>query len=179
MFIKIGEGFADSDLYYLQLYLALIDEQIETITTRIENSTDPDSDGLLDLGEDFIGRGFLGIQTYMIKTYPYGNVKKWDAFEEAPFIADGVALAYVINAAANYYKHMEEWGLENIVFRDVDALDKKARLTVEAIMLVCPWSDYTLSNLLAKMTPNGELSFSSLLPQIEEWRSNIANIEKL
>lgn len=173
MFIKVGDDFADGDFCILGKYLDLLDGEISKINNRIGESRDPESDGVLDYGEYLIGQGFVAIQQYINSTYGLTGVEKSEALDIKPYISANLTLVSVLNAGANYWKHLEEWGLREIVVRDCNSLKGNAAKTIRIIEKVTPWDDYTCANLLAEILNGGELRLSSLLPKLCEWRKNL------
>lgn len=177
MYIKVGKEFADGDFNFLKRYLEILDKELHQIIISIKNSSDPDSDGLCDYGEYIIGQGFLAIQTYLNKTYPYTDLKKGYSLNLRPYFKS-VSYANIINAGANYFKHQDEWDIWAVINKDRNALGDQAKRTVEIIEAITPWSDYTLSNLLAELLDNPldliEIKISKILPYVTEWRNNVA-----
>jgi hypothetical protein len=173
MYIKIGKEFADNDLNFLIEMLEHLDIKVKEINNDILLSADPDSDGLCDKGEYYIGAGLSLIQQYISSTYPQLDVDRDHSLKLGDKITDELSYIKAINAGANYWKHQDEWGLINCVTRDINALNKSARYTINTIELLTPWSSYTCSNLLAKLVGANELLLSSLLPHIEHWRTEL------
>ena len=57
----------------------------------------------------------------------------------------------ILNAAANFWKHQDEWEPTALVTRNVDILGDRQRKTIDVIESVTPWSDYTFANLLFEL----------------------------
>jgi len=172
MHIKIGEDFSDCDLKFLRDHLTLLDSRWDEIQKRIDECTDPESAGLFDEGEYLVGMGFTACQQYLSATYGPLGVKKEAALTVGPHHTSGQTYARLLNAAANYWKHMEEWDSIAVIARNVDALKKIQKQTVRIIEFVTPWSDYTCANLLFELTIP-ELRLSSLIPKLEDWRRQL------
>ena len=158
---------------HLSAHVRLLDAEVVRIYSAVKVSRDPVSDGLCDRGEYFIGHGFIAIQVYVITFCAHTGTKKSDALKVAPMVTDDLSLVEVVNAAANYHKHLEEWGLKNIVERNTDELKGSARNTILTIEKLTPWDDYTCSNLLAVLLGSKEFQLSLLLPKILEWQDNL------
>ena len=136
---------------------------------------DPESDGLFEAGEYFIGSGFVAIQRYLTSTYCGLGISQSVAFNVPPIVNRNLKFAEAVNAGANYWKHVEEWigylnkaenvPLKNITLRTLDKLE-----------LATPWDDYTCANLLAVLRNGKELELSALLTEIAEWRNNLVNV---
>lgn len=173
MYFKNGKEFCDYDFYILAEMLEHLDVRVKAINSDISLSSDPDTDGLFDKGEYYIGVGFSLIQRYISSTYPQLNVKKKDALDLGEKIKSDLSYIKVINAGANYWKHEDEWGLMNCIIKDVNLLKGGAKNTINTIELLTPWGSYTCSNLLAVLVGDKEFILSSLLPYLESWRYNL------
>ena len=174
MYVKLDDGYADGDLQLLAKHLEHLDGVLAGLKDKISASRDPDAEGLLDTGEYFIGAGLAAVQRYISATYPYLESKKSDALALPPDAGGEVSVVQAINAGANYWKHLDEWGLRNIVGRDIDSLSRIARQTIETIECLTPWADYTCSNLLAALTGATDCSLSRLMPFVTQWRDNVS-----
>lgn len=197
VFVKVNDSCVDGCFYHLEKFLGMLDHEVSEIVSRIDKSSDPDTDGLCDLGEYFIGYGFVAMQRYFISTYPQVNISKEECLKKGYQLDNSLSLIEVINAGANYWKHEPEWPFcINVDFEGADEndlypitidrsgknLNKNQKRTYEIISQVTPYADYTLSNLLAiileKISADKALSFSPILPFIEEWRNEISHSEK-
>jgi hypothetical protein len=170
--IKIGEDYADSDFALLGRHLNLLDIELSQINAAIASSRDPESDGLCDAGEYFIGHGFIAIQRYLTATRAALGVSPSDAFSLPPMLRGGLSLAAALNAGANYWKHMEEW-IEPLNRSDGVDLKASALKTLQQVETITPWEEYTCANLLAVLLNGQALELSCLLPSIAEWRHNL------
>lgn len=170
--IKIGDDYADVDFALLGRHLKVLDVEISQINAAITSSRDPESDGLCDAGEYFIGHGFIAIQRYLTATRTGLGVSLPDAFNVPPMLQDGLSLVTAINAGANYWKHVEEW-IETLNKSDDADLKGSALKTLQRIETVTPWEEYTCANLLAALLDGQALELSHLLPAIAEWRHNL------
>lgn len=170
--IKIGDECADSDFALLRRHLNLLDIELSQINAAIASSRDPESDGLCDAGEYFVGHGFIAIQRYLTATRTGLGVSQSDAFSVAPMLQGGLSLAAALNAGANYWKHMEEWIEVLNRSGDVD-LKGSAVKTLQQVETVTRWEEYTCVNLLAVLLDGQALELSRLLPAIGEWRQNL------
>ena len=177
--IRVGEDYADGHFSLLRRHLDLLDIELTSINAAIQNSADPDSDGLLDFGEYFIGHGFVAIQRYFTSTYACLSVAQSVALGLPPVVNSNVTFAEAINAGANYWKHVEEWF--GSVNKDENAsLKGYALKTLTKLEMVTAWADYTCANLLASLGDGKALGLlSPLLPQVAEWRSNLLEKSRL
>jgi hypothetical protein len=170
--IRVGDHCWDADLVLLGRHLEILDTELRRINLAIQTSRDPESDGLCEAGEYFIGHGFIAIQRYLTTTRTALRIGASDAYSLPPNVQNGLPLAAVLNAAANYWKHVEEW-VETLNVGKDSELRANALKTLQQIETVTPWADYTCANLLAALLDGKALELSSLLPEIEEWRSNL------
>lgn len=173
MYIKAGNEFGDTDFEFMREFLEHLDVKLLEIMDNISLSPDPDSLGLFDKGEYYIGVGFTVAQSYITSTYPQLEIKKKDAMQAGPLLKNGLTFIEALNSGANFWKHREEWGLNNIVTRNIENLSKQAQKTIKTIEIVTPWSDYTCSNLLAELIGESEFELAALLPFMEEWRNDL------
>jgi hypothetical protein len=185
----VGDDYADGEFTLLSKHLSLLDTELERINIAIKNSRDPDTDGLCDSGEYFIGFGFIAIQQYIASTFPQTGIPKKEALKFPPAIKSDLTVMEALNAGANYWKHYEEWGFHIAISEDVDSIEglKKititrnrdvltkndAKNTLTTIEKITPWADYTCANLLAELLPNKEMKLTPLLTYIVEWRKNL------
>lgn len=68
MYLKVDEGFADRELALLTDLLELLDAKLAGIQDAIASNADPESAGLTDQGEYFIGVGLCAVQQYLVDT---------------------------------------------------------------------------------------------------------------
>jgi hypothetical protein len=172
---KIGDEYADIDFELLSRHLQLLDVEIAEINAAIKKSSDPESDGLFDSGEYFIGNGFVAVQRYLTSTRAGLGISQSVAFSVPPMVKGNVPLAEILNAGANYWKHMEEW-IEVINRPEEEDLKGNALRTLEKLEKVTPWKDYTCANLLAILVEGREFALSPLLSGLAEWRNNLMSL---
>lgn len=166
MYLKIGDEYADGELRLLSDLLNTLDEKVVEINRLISASVDPDSDGLTDRGEYFIGVGFSAMQQYLTDTLTLTGIKKHRAFEIGPRHSDRLTFVAVVNAAANWWKHSAEWVGQPMQ-------NGLAEKTQEIVLEVAGTEDYPLSNVLAKLQNTSEITLSALLPNLVLWRSAV------
>lgn len=171
MYLKIGEEYADAELSNLEELLSLLDEKLRDILERIRRSPDPESDGLLDRGEYFIGVGFCATQQYLVDTLTFTGVDMSRALALGPVDLKGNPVALVLNAAANWWKHSAEWwsrgSIPPIASRTVNIVDTITDGNTE----------YALSNVLAGLLGSHDLSKATLvdlIPKLIVWRNEVA-----
>ncbi len=174
MYIKCEDGFSDSDFEFLRDMFGLLDARFDDLQLHIDESPDPDSMGLFDEGEYLSGMGFVACQRYLASTYGPPGVSKDIAMSLGPKHAGGEPVVRIINAAANYWKHVDEWDPAVVLMRDQQLLlDARQKNTIRIIETVTHWEDYTCFNLLAYLTlPTGP-RFEGLVPILEAWRCEL------
>lgn len=168
--VRIGDEYADADFGFLTRHLRLLDTELSGISDAIRASRDPDSEGLLDAGEYFIGHGLVAIQRYMTTVCAAAGTPKSKALDLDPILASGNSFAAAVNAGANYWKHVEEWYERQSSGREVG---KMATDTIERIEAITPIIDYTCANILTNLRNGDGMDLSPLLPALAEWRSNV------
>ncbi len=138
-------------------HLRLHDRTLDELTGLCRESVDPDGEGILDAVEESIGHGFFYLQRYMIQRKRTAR----NAYTCGPRVGT-LYFAQVINAAANYWKHQDEWP-ENI---------QPGSREHHTLSILCDAGatepDYRLSQLLYVLEPQRTLS--ALLPQVVQWR---------
>lgn len=166
MYLKIGNEYADGELQLLSELLSALDEKLIGINHLIAASVDPESDGLTDRGEYFIGVGLSVMQQYITDTLTLTGIKKDRAVDIGPRHSDSLTFVAIVNAAANWWKHSAEWVGQ-------PAPNKLAEKTREIVLEVANTEDYQLSNVLAKLQGTSEIRLSALLPNLVLWRSAV------
>ena len=151
----------DITLYQLRELLDLIDSKLYEIDECISKSADPDTDGLLDRGEYFIGIGFVAIQHHLNESLIGMEIGKKDAYSLGSIHSSGISSIGVINAAANWWKHESEWFING-------------KGESEIIMEISETREYALSNVLASFSESKCLSLvKNIVPHIEQWTKEL------
>lgn len=183
MYLKFDDGVVDDDLAFLRDLFTLLDARLTNLQKRIDECPDPDGMGLCDEGEYLAGLGFVACQRYLASTYGQHRLKKELALAMGPRHHGGQSFVSIINAVANYWKHVDEWdtttiiasdpdGLNRIILRDPDRLTPIQRKTIKVIDSVTEWSYYTCTNVLFELT-NPVVQFAALIPLLEAWRDQM------
>jgi len=173
MYLKFDADFLDFDLSFLQDLFALLDGRFDDLQQRIEESSDPDGMGLFDIGEYLAGMGFVACQRYLASTYGPNDLAKKAALAIGPYHEGGEPVARILNAAANYWKHEDEWDTNAVIARNADDLKPQQKDTIRIIETVTPWSDYTCVNLLAALSDSKTPRVATLIPFLEAWRKQL------
>ncbi|WP_137820866.1 hypothetical protein [Pseudomonas sp. D(2018)] len=166
---EVEDVLGEYELWLLRDCLSLLDAKLAELSTQIEIAGHPEVDGLADKAEYYAGLGFVAMQRYLTSIQSR-SAFQGDSLRFGASYGGGVFVVEVINAAANYWKHEDEWGLLNIVRRDTSALKYRSRTTVEALEKITPWDAYTCSNIVAALNSDGEVRMLPLLGYLEGWR---------
>ncbi len=166
MYIKVGSEVVDPAYELLSELLYMIDEKLFDISTQITQSIDPESDGLTDKGEYFIGVGFTAIQQYLTETLILTKISKNFALYLGPKYSEKTTYVEIINAAANWWKHEAEWFPEG-------PKRSGSIKNAEVIYAAAQSEQYFLSNLLANLVAPSKPSMCSLLPRLRAWRQSL------
>jgi hypothetical protein len=163
VYIKCSNGYADGDLSLLKDFLELIDTKIAEGDKEFRLTRD---ECAIDAIEYYAGFGFIAIQRYFNSTYPQVMSDKNKALDACPS-----GLMAVLNAGANFAKHSEEWPIDQ-------ELSKREQKTLDTFCC----GDHDLSwhpyiNKLFSLTQS--LSFTNLIPKIEEWRNALEPLQSL
>jgi len=168
MFMIMSDGTIwDDDLNLLAELLVVIDKQLVSILGDWKNHPHPDTlHPRFDRAEHIMGIGFVACQAYVTATRGFLDAKKDIAFSVGPCLGTGQRIVQIVNHAANYWKHHEEWHLEqNSAYADriLDAFD-----------IVMPdHVDYPLSGILTALSDSETLAFTSLVPKLSKWRDEL------
>lgn len=176
----LENGIIDDEIYLLKQALDLYDVKIRDIDDKITRSSDPDSDGFFDLGEYFIGLGFIAIQCYFDAVINQFNLEKKDALSLPPKYEDcDASFAELINAGANHAKHQNEWW--NTWFQGKN-LSSHAMQNCNSILKISrDVVNYPKSIIIAEiLRPQNaeEFTLSRTIPIIEQWRNEIIRYSK-
>lgn len=179
---------ADWDIGLLEKYLQLLDTEISETHSAIRSSRDPETDGLCDTGEYFIGQGFVAMQRYQTSVLGQFWIDKGFDFDQRsekdrlldmpPFCSGGEAIARIIHAAANYWKHSEEWWRIGQDLKSESEVKSSKRLslaetTLARLETVAPLGLYYCSDILAALTETNEPMLTEVVPMIAAWRDEL------
>lgn len=171
MFMINDDEFADGELPKLCELLELLDQKLYVIQALISQSRDPDGDGLCDMGEYFIGVGFVAIQQYLVDTLLFTGLDKRDAFKLGPLHSEGVTFIDLFSSAANWWKHEAEW-------LNKGEVPKIGENTFNHVKTVAESEGYELSKVLASICGSNNLSLAAVVPYLKEWRTAVQEVRK-
>ncbi len=169
MFLKLADGeIFDYDLEFLQELTALIDTNLGQLEARASSLPNPDAFGIYDSAEYIVGVGFVACQGYLTATYGPLQIRKDEALKMGPCHPGGQTVAAVINHAANFWKHHEEWALN-----PNSAAERRTLAALATVAEIDDTDNPLLSTLVSLVTPLPR-RFQALLPQLEAWRNALA-----
>jgi hypothetical protein len=170
MFLTNGDAVCDFDLDFLRQHLAVIDAQLANITEAARGCYDPDQFGMLAEFESVAGLGFVACQRYLSATTGWMKLRKDVALRAGPRHDSGLSVAEIINHAANFWKHEDEWSEH--------APSPQQQRTQAAMQRIgaIP-SDYPLSCVLGEIAV-GDAKFESVTPSLEAWRDALRALVK-
>ncbi|MGD1277274.1 MAG: hypothetical protein ABR964_08630 [Tepidisphaeraceae bacterium] len=168
--IHNGKVVCDWDLEFLGELLALIDKQLDKLYRQAKQSADPDSFGIFDSAEGVIGLGFVACQRYLVATCGSVRIDKKLALVRGARHPSGMTIPEIINHAANYWKHRDEWQLDKS-----PANQNRVRRIWKAFKAVgcAPDLNYPLSCILAKLVAPGPPGFKPIITKLERWRDEL------
>jgi hypothetical protein len=163
----IGGNVYDPDLDLLAELLLVIDRQLASIRSGCNDPEEADALGYFDRGEHVTGLGFVACQAYMTATRGSLCLDKSRALTVGPSHKSGQSVVAIINHAANYWKHHDEWSL--------DPSHANANRIREAFNDVGFPVDghYALSNILAALVDPEPAAFKPLLATLASWRDGL------
>ena len=162
MFLLLEGDVVDLDLGLLVELLEVVDRQIDRIENEITRSPDPDGHGHFDRMETVIGLGFVACQQYINATYPQLVASKPQAIRQPPTLPSGRSVIELINAAANFWKHHDEWPCRN--GKD----EERTRAIIDDT--TSSTADYVMGNVLYELVRPHPLRFGSVVDLLKRWR---------
>ena len=144
----------------------LVDDRLDGLSKLITEDMERDGDsGLIGDSEYLHGIGFTAGQRYITSACGWLKVSKKfkpQALSFGPVLPNGAAYASVVNAAANYWKHSDEW--------DFDRLSDQQRCTrkiIESVgVSISGPEEFVTGSVFYK---TGLKKFSGLIPLLEDW----------
>jgi hypothetical protein len=147
----------------LEELFSLLDIKLSEIEREINNSADPDTDGLLDQSEYYVGIGLVAAQQYLAETATFSGIEKDKSYKLGRRHYTGIPYIKAINSAANYWKHEAEW------WKGIDTLNNSNFKTRNDVGTIAYTEHYQLSNFLFSLSNNKEVKLKYLMPIITEW----------
>jgi hypothetical protein len=151
---------------YKELIL-MLDSKLEAIVDDSNKASDPDSFGYFDSAEHLTGLGFVSLQAFLTAVYGILGVEKKKALSLGPKHTDGNSVAKIVNDAANYWKHNNEWSLEkNSKWREL------IENTFESVGFPID-TDYPLCGILTELSVPKSASFMAIFERLEIWQKSV------
>lgn len=157
----------DFDYSLLSNLLLTIEKEWVSIFESVKVSAEPIVDYLLDNAEYLAGISLVACQRYIVCTYPQSRISRSDAIDIPPKSSSGMAVARLINAGANYWKHAEErhWSEPTTLHEETKKIITAAGLDIE--------TDYMCMDILDAITSASPNPFPKLSNALLEWRTNL------
>lgn len=157
----------EAELQNLAKLISAIDSHLSDICAKSFEVEDADSFGYFDSAEHATGLGLVACQTYMAMVYGTLGVEKRRALNFGPRHPGGLTKVQVINHAANYWKHNNEW-----------ALDRTAthRAAIEQAFESVGFpvgTDYPLSGVLTELANPELASLAVVVSILEAWKAEL------
>lgn len=169
MFLVAGDGsILDFDLQFLRDFVRFLDAHLERLDEEAARVADPDGFGVYDSAEYIIGLGFVACQAYLAAIYGSLQVKKKEALKAGPGHRSGYTIAELVDHAANFWKHHEEWSLNPNAPPQARTLAALAALDIDG-------NEYPLTRALAALVLRTRGRFNALLSHLEAWRDALAS----
>jgi hypothetical protein len=161
----------DPDLDLLAEVLGVIDGQLAVILgdwdVDAQAAEEAEAMGYFDRAEHITGLGFVAYQAYMTATYGYLRIAKPQALIVGPFHKSGQSVFEIINHAANYWKHRDEWHLDKSPGRE-----NRIRDAFEAVGFPIDL-DYPLSGILTELVAPEQPAAKPLVAKLATWRDGL------
>ncbi len=144
-----------------------VDEQKVILEELIAQDMKQEGDsGLFDYADYFAGVGFVAGQRYITSVRGLLKVRKNVAFTIGPEFLPGVSYVSLINAAANHWKHSDEWNFE----KPTDQQEATRAIIERAGVTVGPTELVAYKVFHALKLPG----FKELLPVLTKWSDAVS-----
>ena len=151
----------EAELGNLAKLVSAIDSHLSDICAKsveVENA---------DSAEHATGLGLVACQTYMATVYGTLGVEKRTALKFGPKHLGGLTKVQVINHAANYWKHNNEWALHRTAARQV-AIEQ----AFESIGFPVG-TEYPLAGVLTELANPYPASLAAVVSILQAWKSEM------
>ena len=157
--ISDDEVVYDEALHFLTDLIVVLDEHLEQLGAR--SSWD---ECARDSADHVAGFGFVACQKYITSIAAVCEVGKKEALDLGPTCSAGPSVVSVINAAANMWKHEDEW-------KDpMTRAQERTAGVLDGVLDEGAW-EYAYVNVLYALSP--DMKFSVLLDSLECWREEL------
>lgn len=155
----------DYDMMLLEEILDFIDSRIDSLSAQAIEGQEADS-WLFNRMENLTGLGFTACQTYLTSTFSCASVQKGKALLFGPVLSEKLTEVQLINHAANFWKHSEEWSIKGNPGPKQSLIKGLEEIHYDVK------SEYPISGCLAELT-NGRVRFKDVTEILLEWRDNL------
>lgn len=159
----------DSEITIIGGLVLAIDQQLSEICEKAVATEGADEFGYYDAAEHATGLGLVACQTIIATVCGGLSIEKSTALKLGPLHAGGLTKVQIINHAANYWKHNNEWSRERA--------DKRREAIARAFDSVGfpVGTDYPLCGVLTELAAPEYASLGAVLSVLEEWKSEVVN----
>jgi hypothetical protein len=157
----------EQELENLLKLVYLLDEQLSELSDKSMEAEDADAYGYFDTMEHLVGLAMVISQTYIATVCGAIAVEKRSALKNGPPLPGGKTKVEIINHAANYWKHNNEWGTER---------SGRRRQAIEEAFDSVGFpvgTDYPLSGVLTELSDPMFASLEALVGILQEWKSAV------
>jgi hypothetical protein len=157
----------DSDIAVIGDLVLAIDQKLSEICEKAVANENADEFGYYDAAEHATGLGLVACQTIVATVCGGLGIEKTEALKLGPLHTGGLTKVQIINHAANYWKHNNEWSHEQ--------KDKRREVISRAFDSVGfpVGTDYPLSGVLTELAAPEYASLGAVLTVLAEWRSKV------
>lgn len=147
--------------------ILVLDDQLEKLSSRSIDNEEADAFGYFDTMEHLTGLAMVAAQTYFATVCGAIRLEKRLALAEGPVHRSGKAKTEIINHAANYWKHNNEWGTERT--------NRRRKAIEEAFDSVGfpVGTDYPLSGVLTELCEPQFASLKVVTDILRQWKSEV------
>ena len=163
----------EAELGNLAKLVSAIDSHLSDICARSVEVEDPESFGYFDSAEHATGLGLVACQTYIATVYGTLGIEKRRALNFGPKHLGGLTKVQIVNHAANYWKHNNEWALDRTAARQV-AIEQ----AFESVGFPVG-ADYPLSGVLTELANPHPVSLAAVVSILEAWKAELYKAAEL
>lgn len=167
MILFIDNEIVDPELELLADLYEFLDGKLGRLCDESVLCKDAESSGYYDQIEYLTGFGLIALQTYLTETSASAGLQKHETFDLGPKTASGVSKIRILNAAANFWKHREEW-----IFKGGENRAEAVNTLFEEVGY-STGTDYPISGVLTELLTPLEVRFSNLLVSVRAWRDDL------
>jgi len=157
----------DYEIAIISGLVIAIDKQLSEICETAVATGGADDFGYYDAAEHATGIGLVACETVIATVCGGLGIEKSTALKLGPMHAGGLTKVQIINHAANYWKHNNEWSHER-----TDNRQKAIARAFDSVGFPVD-TDYPLSGVLTELTAPECASLSAVLSVLAEWKSTV------